>query len=275
MRLPLIFKVLAVALLVIVVFYSVNFIPSLKNITTIFVITPTYYRITQKPELVRLCTVFSHVPNLHWIVIEDSINKTDLVTDLLNYCAVTSTHLNIPSPTNNRNNIKGSNQRNVALKWLRETFKPGKIRGVVYFADDDNTYDPRLFEEMRTLQLGATWPVGIVGGSSWEGCICAPDNPNRITGFWAEYKPWRNFPIDMAAFAVNLDLFLMHPNASFDYEHTEEQEGTILSQLGFKTAHELEPRANGCSKILAWHTKTSVPQIPRQGRRQPHINDYF
>nr|CDS33716.1 galactosylgalactosylxylosylprotein [Hymenolepis microstoma] len=228
-----------------------------------------------KPELVRLCTVFSHVPNLHWIVIEDSINKTDLVTDVLNYCTVTSTHLNIPSPKDKNYHIKGSNQRNAGLQWLRETLKPGKIRGVVYFADDDNTYDPRLFEEMRTLQLGATWPVGIVGGSSWEGCICAPDNPNRITGFWTGYKPWRSFPIDMAAFAINLDLLFVHPNASFDYIHVEQQEGTILSQLGFKTAHELEPRANGCSKILVWHTKTSVPAIPRQRRFQPHINDYF
>ncbi|VDN98508.1 unnamed protein product [Rodentolepis nana] len=249
MRQTLIFRVLFIVLLVIFGFFSINLINSKKDVITIFVITPTYYRITQKPELVRLCTVFSHIPNLHWIVIEDSINKTDLVTDLLKQCIVTSTHLNMPSPNDKKYNIKGSNQRNAGLQWLRETYKPGKCRGVVYFADDDNTYDPRIFEEMRTLQLGATWPVGIVGGSSWEGCICSPDNPNRITGFWAGYKPWRSFPIDMAAFAVNLDLIFTHPNASFDYEHVEQQEGTILSQLGFKSAHELEPRANGCSKV--------------------------
>lgn len=103
--------------------------------------------------------------------------------------------------------------------------------------------------QMRTLRLGATWPVGVVGGSSWEGCVCAPDDPNRIIGFWTRYKPERSFPIDMAAFAINLNLLFIHPNASFDYQHEGIQEGTILSQVGFKSAHELEPRANGCSKV--------------------------
>ncbi len=102
---------------------------------------------------------------------------------------------------------------------------------------------------MRSLKRGATWPVGIVGGSSWEGCLTDPKNPNNITGFWAGYKPNRRFPIDMAAFAVNLDLFFAHPKAAFDYKHVEQQEGTILSGLGFTNALELEPRADGCSKV--------------------------
>lgn len=102
--------------------------------------------------------------------------------------------------------------------------------------------------QMRNLRKGATWPVGIVGGSSWEGCITAPDEPSRIVGFWAGYKPRRSFPIDMAAFAINVDLLFTYPNASFDYKHVEQQEGTLLSQVGFKSALDLEPRANGCSK---------------------------
>ena len=46
------------------------------HITTIFVITPTYARPTQEPELVRLCTVLSKVRNIHWIVIEDAKNRS-------------------------------------------------------------------------------------------------------------------------------------------------------------------------------------------------------
>ena len=42
-------------------------------------------------------------------------------------------------------------QRNEALYWLRENarLKGGIVDGVIFFADDDNSYDIRIFEEMR------------------------------------------------------------------------------------------------------------------------------
>ena len=39
---------------------------------------------------------------------------------------------------------RGVANRNAAIDWLRANVKTG----VVYFADDDNTYDIRLFEEV-------------------------------------------------------------------------------------------------------------------------------
>lgn len=39
---------------------------------------------------------------------------------------------------------RGVANRNAAVEWLRSNVKSG----VVYFADDDNTYDIRLFEEV-------------------------------------------------------------------------------------------------------------------------------
>ena len=64
------------------------------NLTTIYMITPTYARWTQKADLTRLCQTLMHVPKLHWIVVEDSEQKTRLVTRFLSRCRVESTHLN-------------------------------------------------------------------------------------------------------------------------------------------------------------------------------------
>lgn len=51
---------------------------------------------------------------------------------------------------------RGVEQRNTALSWIREhckdvqsTEKPECHRGVLYFMDDDNKYDRRLFKEVR------------------------------------------------------------------------------------------------------------------------------
>ena len=47
---------------------------------------------------------------------------------------------------------RGVEQRNKALDWLRERAADGALvggaRGVVYFGDDDNTYDIAIFEEV-------------------------------------------------------------------------------------------------------------------------------
>ncbi|KAM3172435.1 hypothetical protein ACTXT7_014530 [Hymenolepis weldensis] len=118
-----------------------------------------------------------------------------------------------------------------------------------------------LFGHMLTTELGSTWPVGLVGGSMWEGCITDPKDRTKIIDFWCIFRPWRQFPFDMAAFAVNARLFTLFPTAQFDYHRALEQEGVILSQLGFRNAYELEPKAGGCSKILVWHTKTLTPPI--------------
>ena len=49
----------------------------------IYMITPTYARWTQKADLTRLAQTLMHVPRLHWIVVEDSEHKTELVTEFL------------------------------------------------------------------------------------------------------------------------------------------------------------------------------------------------
>ncbi|VDN12223.1 unnamed protein product [Dibothriocephalus latus] len=183
------------------------------------------------------------------------------VTDVRRRCPVPSTQLCATSQKSRF--IKGSNQRNEGLNWIRNyTHWPGQ-KGVVYFADDDNTYDPRVFEEvsvqstctipnafkMRKTKRGSTWPVGLVGGRVREGCVTDERDPTKIISFDATFRPKRKFPLDMAGFAVNLELIHRYRQAAFDYVHKNEQEGWLLSQLGFNNAYELEPKANGCSEV--------------------------
>lgn len=124
---------------------------------TIHIITPTYSRPVQKAELTRLANTFLHVANLHWILVEDSQRRTPLVTRLLRETGLNYTHLNVETPRNYKLRgdtrdpriPRGTMQRNLALRWLRETFNINSSQaGIVYFADDDNTYSLELFEEV-------------------------------------------------------------------------------------------------------------------------------
>ena len=139
-------------------------IPSRVNFSSeasksIFAITPTYARYTQKVDLVSLCQTVMHIPNFVWVVIEDAEHKTKLVAKLLDRCNVTSVHLNVRTPPSYRPRpgadrykftySRGVKQRNLGLSWIREyCLKVKNCTGAVYFMDDDNKYDLRLFEEV-------------------------------------------------------------------------------------------------------------------------------
>ena len=120
-----------------------------ETLPTIYAITPTYARIVQIPELTRLSQTFLHVNNFHWIVVEDSSKKTQQVKDLLSKCGLKYTHLNVPTPAEVKK-FRGLPQRNLALEWIRINVgqQEEEQEGVIYFADDDNTYDLRLFDEV-------------------------------------------------------------------------------------------------------------------------------
>lgn len=126
------------------------------NLPTVFVITPTFKRFVQKAELTRLSQAFKLVRKLHWIVVEDSVNKTALVTNFLRNSGLKYTHLNVRTPDTLRRHKdeirrlkpRGVVQRNLGIEWIRNNIDPHETPGVVYFADDDNTYDSRIFDEV-------------------------------------------------------------------------------------------------------------------------------
>ncbi|XP_014671855.1 PREDICTED: galactosylgalactosylxylosylprotein 3-beta-glucuronosyltransferase 1-like [Priapulus caudatus] len=240
-----------------------------ESVPTIYVITPTYWRPVQEAELTRLSHTFQLVPKLHWIVIEDSNTTTKLVGDLLRRSLLTYTRLHVATPQAYKLpanpklswvHPRGVLQRNLGLQWLRTNLDAEKQKGVVYFADDDNTYDQALFEEMRSTKTVSVWPVGLVGGLLVEGPLVEGGKVVSWNSVWKRHRP---FPIDMAGFAINLRLLLNHPNVAFKLKaEIGYQESLLLKEI--VTISELEPRADNCSKVLVWHTRTEAPKLDQE-----------
>ncbi|MGH0190474.1 UNVERIFIED_CONTAM: hypothetical protein FKN15_045498 [Acipenser sinensis] len=121
-----------------------------SSLPTIYAITPTYSRAVQKAELTRLANTFRQVPRFHWIVVEDSNMRTELVSRFLARSGVPYTHLNVLTPRRYKRAglPRATEQRNAGLGWLRQHRSPRDF-GIVFFADDDNTYSLELFEEVH------------------------------------------------------------------------------------------------------------------------------
>jgi len=237
----------------------------IDHFVPIYVITPTYARPVQKAELTRLASVFLLVPNLHWIVVEDSPKKTNLVKTFLHRSGLKYTHLNIETPSEMKLKSKdphwskprGVFQRNEALSWIRNNFHAGDP-GVVYFADDDNSYSVELFEAVSKTKKVSVFPVGLVGGVMVE----KPDViSGKVTGWSVGWGKDRPFATDMAGFAINLSYLLSHTSAKFaPTVKIGYQESEFLKHLIH--LEDLEPISVG--QVLVWHTRTENPNLNQE-----------
>jgi len=244
---------------------GVNVNSEIENFVPIFAITPTYTRPVQKAELTRLASVFLMVPNLHWIVVEDSNEKSNLVSSLLANSGLKYTHLNKETPSEMKlkpkdphwSKPRGVFQRNEALSWLRNNFQKGDP-GVVYFADDDNTYSIELFQEIGVTTKVSVFPVGLVGGVMVE----KPNvNVGKVTGWSVGWGLDRPFATDMAGFAINLSYLLSHTSAKFASQvKIGYQESEFLKHL--TRLEDLE--AISVNKVLVWHTRTEPPNLNKE-----------
>ncbi|XP_051937121.1 galactosylgalactosylxylosylprotein 3-beta-glucuronosyltransferase 2 isoform X2 [Hippocampus zosterae] len=221
----------------------------------IYAITPTYTRPVQKAELTRLAHAFRQVPQFHWIVVEDSTVRTDLVSRFLARCGVPYTHLHVFTPRRFKRAgmPRATEQRNLALGWLRQ-HRTRRDAGVVFFADDDNTYSLELFQEMRSTRGVSVWPVGFVGGRAYERPIVSG---GKVVGWYTGWRPDRTFATDMAGFSVNLQVILANPRAQFKRRGSQPgmQESDFLKQI---------------TKVLVWHTRTEKPHL---GNETKHPKD--
>lgn len=221
-----------------------------EGLPTLYVVTPTYPRAEQIPEITRTAQTLLNVPNVVWIVSEDADTPTPALTRYLNESALSSVYMRVQMPAQYqkvKNKPRGVANRMAGMNWVRENAK----EGVLYFADDDNTYDIRLFEQMRWTERVSMFPVGLV---TKLGVSTPIVREGRVVGFYDGWIAKRKFPVDMAGFAVNVAFLLQHPEASMPFKVGYEEDGFLLS-LGIAAA-DIEPLAFNCTKIWVWHTQT-------------------
>ena len=137
--------------------YSIAFYADYHEMPVIYVITPTdSRRATQLADLTRMRNTLWLVPKVFWILVEDAVRPSPRLTRFLAYSKLPHVHLSEATPEEllvkrtekSWSKPRGVPQRNKALAWLRAHPEELHHAGVVYFADDDNTYDIRLFEEV-------------------------------------------------------------------------------------------------------------------------------
>lgn len=131
-----------------------NIVDQYDTLPTIYIVTPTdSKRITQLAALTRMRNTLWLVPKIFWVIVEDDAQKTEKVATFLEKSKIPHVHLLAETPKEmkvkpfERHKPKGVIQRNKALAWMRQNLETN-TEGVVFFGDDDNTYDIRLFEEV-------------------------------------------------------------------------------------------------------------------------------
>ncbi|XP_037910115.1 galactosylgalactosylxylosylprotein 3-beta-glucuronosyltransferase S isoform X2 [Hermetia illucens] len=226
-----------------------------NDLPIIYFVTPTYPRREQIPELIRLGQTLMHVPQIHWIVADDYDGCNNFLD--VNRFGIPYTHIASPMPDAYRSispSPRGVANRRAALNWLRQN---NKKTGILYFGDDDNTFDLRLFNEIRDTKKVSMFPVGLIGLYA----VSSPVVKNgKVIGFFDSWPAKRKWPVDMAGFAVNLEYLSQHPNATMPYRAGYEEDA-FLRSISLRM-NEIETKANNCTEILVWHTQTQKSKAP-------------
>lgn len=233
---------------------------------TVYVITPTYPRAEQIAELTRIGQTLMLAENIIWIVAEDALQPTKQVLELLKDLGIVYKYLLTPMPKQHRDKKhsmwpKGVANRNGGLEWILEHVKETKDdSGVIYFCDDDNTYDYRLFNEIRHTKKLSMFPVGFMS----ERFVSTPilHKNGSFLGFYEGWPGGRQYQVDMAGFAVSVRQFVRKNDVEelrMEYKKGYEEE-SFLDGIGVPPK-EMEFLADNCTKIYVWHTRTTHPNV--------------
>ncbi|KAK6019214.1 glycosyltransferase family 43 [Ostertagia ostertagi] len=159
--------------------------------------------------MTRLANTLRLVPHLHWIVVEDGNETVPYVGKILERSTLPFTYFAAQTPADHPG--RGWYERSMGLQYIRKNanhLMEHYLSGVVYFADDDNAYDTRLFTHYirNVKKLGISTSTGLSGGFPVEHPITIN---GTVVGFNAWRAKYRKFPVDMAGFApLNLDVLL-------------------------------------------------------------------
>jgi hypothetical protein len=203
---------------------------------------------------VSLANTLRLVPEVFWIVVEDGNTTSAAVKTLLIESGLP--HEYLVQETLCRSSWcpysahKGIDQRNRALQFIEQN----NLRGVVYFADDDNAYDTRLFEALREVRRVGVFAVGLVGRAGYEAPIV---RAGRVVDFASHTPLWpinerRRFRVDMAGFAF-ASSHAQQERPRFDRRSFPGfLENDFLRYLA-DDLDDLEPLLSACSRVLVWH----------------------
>uniref|UniRef100_A0AC34FAW7 Galactosylgalactosylxylosylprotein 3-beta-glucuronosyltransferase n=1 Tax=Panagrolaimus sp. ES5 TaxID=591445 RepID=A0AC34FAW7_9BILA len=197
-----------------------------------------------------------HIKHLHWIVVEDGNETYPAVENVLKRSKIKYSYLYADTPTEFEKKKSGWAQRNKALSYIRYHYWRYRRNAVVYFADDDNTYDLRLFNKfIRNVKTVGIWAVAFVGTALVETPVV---KNGKIQAFNVIFNPSRTFATDMAGFAVNLKLII---NSKASFHHlckVYDSEDCFLKQLNI-TLDKVQPFgvAEHPREVLVWHTQTT------------------
>ncbi len=204
----------------------------------VLVVTPTYARPGRMAYLQRCLSVFSQVPALHWILVEDAGEPSPEIRQLMRRSGISHELLAI-GPTR----CWGNAQRDLGLRHIRDK----SLQGVVYLADDDNGYEQQLFIELGRVKRVAVLPVGLLGPFGIEGPIV---RGGRIVGWRAHWKS-RRFPVDMAGFAFDAALLQAIDGPIWTYAGRG-GESEFLERL-VNSTDELEVLCDEGRRCHVWH----------------------
>jgi galactosylgalactosylxylosylprotein 3-beta-glucuronosyltransferase 3 len=136
--------------------------------------------------------IFSQLSNYTWIVVEDGTEIDNDLKKILPEKTIYFAH----GPTKDG----GNKQRNAAYEYIHDN----QFDGIVYNADDDNTYDLKLFDEIRKTKIFSIFPV-----LGWNRPKKDPERPllDENGKFIRWNSSWhRKYATDMAGFAFNSSL---------------------------------------------------------------------
>ena len=291
--------------------------PPMSHRPRLLLITTTYAHREQLLRLEHLARSLNNEPDLLWIVVEDAAAPSQAVARLLEGRAADGLeaeasesggasrragdwrrphsvpealpvvpHVHLAYGPTRRG---GNAQRNVALKYIRDR----GLTGIVFNLDDDNSYHPLLWNQLRSVRSGRVGVLAVRRGvfppprcdgrflplRGNERRLLKVERPvyDNVTGRFAKFeagwcrrRSWmsrrygtRKFCVDMAGFAFDASLLRKLVGEPWKYDGHGGESEFIESLLGPDAGGDvLQPLANCGNDVVVFHNEWRIVPVP-------------